>query len=290
MKKITEFDLHILVGLPGSGKTYFAKSMLSQNTKYNRDVTVLDFDEYFKTCGYNFDNIFKKFPRNFTKTIVADGLFLTQSEVETIIDRIGEYVETYLTNKMKMSSITIHQWKVDTDSCLWNDKGRRSEDSLISILNRKVEKINTNALKEKYNCTAHKILHDVVRKPKYIAMCEKYNIKPEYSYYDKDRKNPYFTSNNSWVLGGTSYGWDGSEHPLSASEPENFDEFDNLMEKICPNMTFLQYKKIYRKCVEQDERSISDYYTSGSEGYWTCNIAKLYDTLIEMGLLKEEEF
>ena len=70
----------------------------------------------------------------------------------------------------------------------------------------------------------------------------------------------------------------------------NFDEFDELIEKICPTITFLQYKKLYKNCVRMEERDNSDYYSSTREAYWRCDLKELWNMLDEMGLnpVKEE--
>jgi hypothetical protein len=103
---------------------------------------------------------------------------------------------------------------------------------------------------------------------------------------DLYKVNGKYLESQSWCLGGKSYDWHGSEHYLSAENPLNFDEFDELLEKICPQITYLQYKKIYAKCVTMEERSASDYYTQAREGFWKCDLEKLYEMLEEMGLYK----
>ncbi|MGL5647753.1 MAG: hypothetical protein ACRDDY_07875, partial [Clostridium sp.] len=70
----------------------------------------------------------------------------------------------------------------------------------------------------------------------------------------------------------------------------NFDEFDSLMENVCPNMSFLKYNKIKNNCINVDQYYDSDYY-GGSEtiNYYTCDIENLYNMLVDFDLIDEDE-
>ena len=89
---------------------------------------------------------------------------------------------------------------------------------------------------------------------------------------------------NTWSLGGT-YGscWDDQLHSISAEpQPASFVEFDNLIEKIDPNIGFLKYKKIYNNCVEISTYRDHDYYGGSTENaQFKCDLKKLYNMLEE---------
>ena len=62
--------------------------------------------------------------------------------------------------------------------------------------------------------------------------------------------------------------------------------FDELIERVCPNISFIQYKNIYRKCVTQKTRTDCDYYGGSKEkAWWECNLKDLYKILLEKGLI-----
>lgn len=56
--------------------------------------------------------------------------------------------------------------------------------------------------------------------------------------------------------------WDDSpsDRPVSADPPEPFTDLDTILEAVCPNLTFLQYKRLERDVVKVDEESDGDYY------------------------------
>ena len=93
-----------------------------------------------------------------------------------------------------------------------------------------------------------------------------------------------------WCTGG-AYGscWSNSLSPVSADEPLEFEELDNLLEEIAPNVTFLHYKKIRSQCVKTEESYERDYYGGGcSYLNWVCDLEKLYDLLEQQGYIEEE--
>ena len=291
MAKNIAFDLHILIGLPGSGKTTYANGFREyiedeygnreRNYKVKTYADIVDFDNilnkykkgYIKSLDYNDKDLCSMAFWNFRqKVVILDGLFLTHSNFEWVIG-------LYLSNpRYEIKKIVFHYWIPDVDSCLWNDTYRRKLDSTYSIENLKVEKPDKKYIESKFGIPTKVEIHSVIRKPDYIVVCNEAGL--------NRIKNDKYLISSSWSLGGTGWGWDGKEYPLSAEEPCNFDEFDSLLEYICPNLTFLQYKKLYSKCVDMQERTISDYYSRGNEGYYVCDLEKLFEMLKEIGLVE----
>ena len=67
-------------------------------------------------------------------------------------------------------------------------------------------------------------------------------------------------------------------------------ELDNFLEKVAPNITFLQYKNITNGCVSTEEFSDGDYY--GGTTYhlrYMLDVRKLYECLIEKEIINEIE-
>ncbi len=91
-------------------------------------------------------------------------------------------------------------------------------------------------------------------------------------------------------LGGTYGNYsDNYLHELEPDENQNiiFDEFNNLLVKICPNLTSIEdYKNIYYHCITEVERGESDYY--GGDTFYKflkCDTKLLYDILLKMNII-----
>lgn len=123
--------------------------------------------------------------------------------------------------------------------------------------------------------------------------------KPEY--FRKPRKNakdpkPEPTLEQlylytEWTSGGQTGGscWDeGDSHyyPID-SDPEPDTDLDFVLEKICPQITFLQYKALVHGLEERDSYSVNEYYGNYTTyGIKTINLSVLYDALKDKGLLE----
>lgn len=88
-----------------------------------------------------------------------------------------------------------------------------------------------------------------------------------------------------WSLGGEQWGYSGDRYNVSGEEPCNFDKLDEVLEELVPNITYLQYKKVYNACVETKEYTDRDYYSCLEKAYYVCDAEQLYDKLEELGLL-----
>jgi len=100
-----------------------------------------------------------------------------------------------------------------------------------------------------------------------------------------------YIKSSRWSMGGSWGSYTGSTGTIEPDpQPQNFTEFDELIEKIAPDISFMKYKKIYATCVNVQSTSESDYY-GGREyfGYYECDLYRLYEILDEMGALKEED-
>lgn len=90
-----------------------------------------------------------------------------------------------------------------------------------------------------------------------------------------------YLASSSWSLGSEGRSWTGDTWSHSAEESKEFIEFDELMEKIDPDMKILQYRKIKNHCVFIVRESWSDYYGHGAHAEYRLNFQTLYDFLVE---------
>ena len=98
----------------------------------------------------------------------------------------------------------------------------------------------------------------------------------------------------TWVTGGMRGGscWGGELKPMEDwekdKEPE-FEALDKILEEICPNITFMQYKRICQSVIEEDSEYYPDYYGNSTEyGVKKVKLENLYKELNARGLLPDE--
>lgn len=277
----------ITVGLPGSGKsTWCEKYRESKSTRVafscNRyDTTIIECDNYYQReyklydCleEYVYDKIC---PLRFREinTILIDGLFTTTTDITKLLS----YISPDLFNSE--DELVIMQWEENREQCVLNDLYRRNNDSKITINNLPYEDIDLEKIRDVVNIKVSKEYKSVFKKPNYLIFADKYNLYLQQGYL----------CSNTWSGGGTWGNCWGGSGTIYAEDPCEFTELDELLEKVCPSITFLQYKKITNACIETDEYYDSDYY-GGSQiiHYYKCDLEHLYDFLLDMNVIDENE-
>lgn len=302
----TNYEIHILMGLPGSGKSTFAKDF--KNKKHR--CQIIDFDEMMAvSAGRNPSKHIKaqlKGKISFgAENLILDGLFLSSDAiVETVCTTMWSLVEknnnSYLFQMKKAKdssvqlhvSIIIHRWDEDRETCLKNDGGRRSKDSAITILNAVYEMPDLELIKDKISGYASDIGCKIIGIEQVNHKVElKEDWKRYYNSYGIHVDDDGNLRSEEWSKGGTCGScWDSNLSHVSGEKTPNFDELDEFLERISPNITFLQYKKIWKECVWEETETKGDYY-GGSITYawWVCNLEGMHTLLEEFGYTSKEE-
>ena len=272
--------LHIMMGLPGSGKTTFANEL--QKNIGNNKFLYVDMDSLRSSYWYGKDqDIYELLRRSVANIkrehtdIIVDGLILTNEDVVNVVETVSVFA--------KETFVKIYRWDENRELCLKNDGGRRDLSSSGTILNAKYETIDMDYLHSEL-CDEGVTSIEVI--PKKIVLKQGWERYFRHSTtVDKDGK----IRSNKWCTGG-AYGncWNDSMSPVSAEDPVDFIALDNLLEEICPNITFLHYKRITKKCVETEHSYEADYYGGGCNyNNWACDLKKLYEVLEELGYITE---
>ena len=262
----------LCIGLPGSGKTYFLANNYSEGynniDNYQNDQDILKAIE--SKSRHNFQ-CFKCWRES--RTAAFDCLITTNFELNKIINLIYRVGIEEGVNGTHIHFI-IHYWKENRELCLRNDRGRRDKSSEISIKNLPLE----------YPEIENKDLwvtieeHDVV---------EASSLDVYFSQYKDSICGKYIMTSESWSAGG-SWGncWGNSGTISPDPVPTSFDKFDELLEKLCPEVSFLTYKRLYNETVTIVEKAERDYY-GGTEyrHYFECDLKKLYNLMVELNLI-----
>ncbi len=265
--------IHILMGLPASGKSYWTKHY-SKGKNHVNNVSLDTPANKYEKLAERLPRTIQSFAQNksyyhgYKSDLILDGLFLTQEDIVKVLET---------TNSYTIDDIKIHFWREDRELCLFNDIGRRSLSSEITIKNASFEKPNIIELNKLYQQTITLEEHTIMRKTDYEAFKEQHSLED-------------IIASNEWSNGGV-YGncWDDSMSTSSADTPLEFIELDETLEEIEPNLTFLQYKKI-KRLATVDSRTDRGYYGSSEEySWWTINTKELYDLLLELTIIKENK-
>lgn len=281
MEKI---EIHILMGLPGSGKTTWRKRNEFKTSSRSYYYSSLDCDEYLieNPDAYNFgryntiiDVIKEKFNVDPDKFMCIDGLITTNKQVKEIISLINKNVRKKYIDIINDFRIVIHHWRENRDNCLYNDKYRRDKSCKASIMNLPLDDPNGYDFESEIEVSIE--YHDVIKKTIYEG---------EFEPISRDDNT---IRSNTWCSGGDWADCWGNHGSCVVENPVTFTELDNLLERICPNITYLQYKKIEKECIEIETKYEMDYYGGcQQDSYYKCDLKKLYETLMEMGLISEE--
>lgn len=247
-------NILILSGLPGSGKTTFADTMALE------DDTVFVYHQDEK------ENEWWLYDQWYHNTIIVDALNLTNDAIIASIKDVQKHIYKREWN------YTIVRWKEDRKTCLYNDKGRRSVAADKTIQHAKFEMPDLKRIKSETGIKNLRLEEkEVVPKSEYWSKIntKKYIIKGHYLLSDE------------WLVSGTQreYNSDYTGSVYSSMDGEDTPEFNELydfIEEICPNISFFDFRKIQKECVEVITYDEHDYYSDTTNSYYRCDLDKLF--------------
>lgn len=312
MEKKATLNCHILVGLPGSGKTTWAykqRELMTKDGSYptfglvNKSYNggIIDID-YLILSGKNhwrwLDNIdpeteeldMGRVIRNNTcidtsvdGVIYIDGLFLTNDDVIDMIKKLAVVGKTW---NVKIN-IIIDQWEEDREKCKINDKMRlhenlRNEDSIHTIVHAPYEQIYIEDI-EAMILDGTLEINDISLERHVIEIPEDWQMFLEIKGTPEEAS---VISGESWCTGGTWASYNGDGY-LTAETPKENEKLIEILTKIAPDIKYLEYLKIEKGCSKIVETTEYDYYGGcGHYSHWEIDSKKLYEMLKEMGYTK----
>ena len=280
-----EKTVHILIGLPASGKSHFT---FNSDLGKIKSTKVLDLDRYFGKETQMMEHVgsqlsylsqSRAYYSPYITALILDGLFLSMSDVRRVLDLMKEVNNRNIRNQI--DNVVLHYWEEDREACLFNDRGRREKSSTQLITKGELmPKPDIKQLNSDYEYTITVESHFVTRKDEIELFKDTYCL----------NKNSEYLKSCQWSTGGAHGNcWDDSMSYSSGDEPLEFEELDVLLESICPDISFLTYKKI-KALANIEEYTDSEYYGGYTNyQYWKISIKALYAKLEELGILEEHE-
>lgn len=297
MKNQTTLEIHILVGLPGSGKTTFGKQLMKKYDELNKKnygrnkdqvrINYVDCDnsEYEnRTVEREIEHLCSSFLYHLYDEkylVIIDGLFLKQQSVETLLklltSGINEQIGPHNEDSIK---IHIHQWNCDRETCLHNDPIRLSErnkTAAVTIKNAEYDTIDMDSINDKFGAGNIEFVYE----PHTVQWASDYEIYFASQTPDDDG----LLKGESWCTGGSWADYTGARGNVDPDDPREFTELDDFLQKFFPDIKLSEYlemkksKFIYLKTHEED-----DYYGGSTQhAQWVCELDKLYAYLREHG-------
>lgn len=279
-------EFHFTIGLPGCGKSHLGNKMMDEESKKHhrqRSFRMLSMDNYMEYRGKTkMERIVEDLKYYIDTVNFIDGFLTNTDQIVDILKKI---------QPVHIDKVIVHYWEPDIEACLWNDDNRRDVSSETSIRNAVIETPDLKKISDYFETLPGKKVVSVE------MVSHKTERKPDWKvFYDKCvRKHCIMdhsgnVTSESWCLGG-SWGdcWGGTGTASSENPPETFEYFDRILEEICPDISFLIYKRLWSECVDTNTWGEGDYYGgSTTHSSYSFNIEGLYNVLVEKGLYKNE--
>ena len=277
---MSDIKLHVMMGLPGSGKSTEADKIASEFSSSH--VHVLHMDELRSSFKYSkkasMRSIIDSELSRLNKTlynVILDGPVFTNEDLFQAITAVAP--------SFHHVKVIVYHWNEDRETCLKNDGGRREVSSATTILHAPYEEVDVQALNERIRDWDAEITK-VVEKKVHLKPGWQRHFRHSGLWISEDMK----LRSDKWCTGGAVGNcWNSSLSPVSPDKALNFTELDKMLIHLAPNLTFLQYKIINDTCVSQEESYDHDYYGGGTSYLnWVCDLKELHEKLEEFGYVE----
>lgn len=264
--------LHIMIGLPGSGKTYYCRQFRAKDPLHIDHFDENQIQKRLWDQNKRFRPMEKEkllsFLHKYTMrpVFLLDGLFLS---TELILEILADF-QTWTT----LEEIVLDYWPENREECLRNDFHRRRTGSALSIETLSID-VDFEAIKTAYPGLVKVVTHQVYHTPDYVLF-----FRPFLSEQQEDQEKYLYSTD--WSLGGTHWTYTGETAGIiDAEETPPFVELDQLLEKTAPNLDLSTFRRIEKECVVVEKFEDSDYYSKVEKARYRCDLKVMYEILME---------
>lgn len=277
----------IAYGLPGSGKTFYGRQM-----EERLEGIHIELDRPAEEGGPA--RISEVLTPEILSTAISRGCLYVDSLVTTnrsLLAAVGETWEALLENGFDENKTLIFEilaFQGTREQCIRN-VGRRNDGRNVdvSVGSMPYEVIDDRKLENEVQRLGRGKSCRIVERKVWDDDIWDNHFQPLLDGSRRFTDGKTLIYSDDWSLGGTWGDCWGNSGTISADdEPKDFKEFDSLLETVCPNITFLQYKSIFENCVDKEQWNVNDYY-GGFERRcrFRADIAKLYAELKRRGII-----
>lgn len=246
--------LHIMMGLPGSGKSSLADEIKKAD---DRNIYVIHADEEReKMCVWGDRYEIRDYVRQGMDNwrgqtqVVVDGLVLTNDHIFNVAAFFLEYAYGIL-------EVVVHRFDEDRETCINNDGGRRERKSTRTIMGAQYEEVDIETLNKRL------LVYGAKNVQVAEVICHKVELKPDWYRFFKDQVDIWGDGklrSQSWSLGGMHGSCYGGKSYSDGEEPYEFTELDELLDEKCPDLAYKHFRAIRTECIKTEEREESEYY------------------------------
>ena len=297
-------------GLPGSGKSTLLKKLANEKLKAEEEAEYLDLDKYYDTQDLGMklrdERLISRFDKNWcgfdtTKAVVyIDSLSLTNNDLAELVYTVMKQYAFMVDDKTFQFEIL--DFEGNRELCIKNDMIRsftnHSRSAKITIENEKFEEVDVDLIG---SMVREKMAKDMdfhfkcgfTIKVKKVPVWDSDNA----STYERIKALVYAAADNfgvvkdnmlqgeSWITGGREWSYTGKEWSVSGETPKDFDCFDDMIEALYLDISYIKYKKIRKECCNIEEYDEHDYYSSYTKNRWVCDLDKLTNMLVELEII-----
>lgn len=268
--------LDVLIGLRGCGKSSWAKSTTikrnMKSSRYAQECRHIDMST-IRTgpFGARTDRDILSLTADCLK--MAKNIIFDDSTIRST-HQFMDFMRPYVDNKViKVNEVVIHVWNPDADACIFNCEGVLSESECNELKCQVLIIQDLDKIKELFGCEVSIERHKTEKKPDWKRFCSIHKIK-----LVEDR----YMYSDSWCLGGCAFSDSGEAEAVSPDDPPaEFDEFEDLINKLCPSITLKNYRKLHSCCGVRT--SMSEYEDEIYHSQYICDMEQFYQIFCSLG-------